>query len=116
MAPTLREYLQITPVEFTKRQKADVLLVQVASGTPEAASTHPGTVCAGQLVLKPYAGQVVLLPVQFCAGIGGLTLAALHTKLLGCSTSTGQSADVPLHSSGASHAPAAALQVSLLSL
>lgn len=115
VAPCFREYLQITPVEFTRRQNADVLFAQVASGTPDAALTHPGTACAGQLVLKPYAGQVVLLPVQFCAGIGGLTLAALHTKLLGSSTSAGHSVDVPLHSSGASHAPAAALQISLLS-
>jgi hypothetical protein len=55
-------------------------------------------------------GQVVLLPVQFCAGTGGLTLAALHTVLLGCSASAGHSAVVPLHCSAASQSPAAVLQ------
>lgn len=36
VAPCFREYLQITPVEFTRRQNADVLFAQVASGTPAA--------------------------------------------------------------------------------
>jgi hypothetical protein len=62
------------------------------------------------------AGQVVVLPLQFCAGVGGLTPAALHTVLLGSSTSAGQSAAVPLHSSAASQSPAAVLQTVLLDL
>jgi hypothetical protein len=60
------------------------------------------------------AGQVVVRPVQFCAGVGGVTPAALHTVLLGNSASAGHSAAVPLHSSAASHSAAAALQSVLL--
>jgi hypothetical protein len=60
--------------------------------------------------------HVVELPVQFCAGVGGVMLAALHTVVLGCRASAGHSAAVPLHCSAASQSPAAVLQTVVLGL
>ena len=64
-----------------------------------------------QLTLLPYAGHTALLPVQFCAGTTGDTVAALHTVVLGRNASAGQSTAVPLHVSAASQSPADALHV-----